>query len=87
MQSTPVESSALTLVAYDEARQLLRLEFRNRAVYHYFGVPTAVHEALLEAPSKGGYFHRFIRGRFRYGQASPGRGSLPPSSSAPERQG
>ena len=47
-------------------RYLLQLEFRSRAVYRYFGVPAAVHEALLAAPSKGTYFNRAIRGRYAY---------------------
>jgi hypothetical protein len=70
MNATAVESTTLTTVAYDAARELLQLEFRDRAVYHYFGVPAEVHEALLRAPSKGGYFNRFIRGQFAYAPAS-----------------
>jgi hypothetical protein len=35
-------------------------------MYQYFGVPAAVHEALLRAPSKGSYFNRAIRGWFPY---------------------
>ena len=70
MNSTAVESITLATVAYDGARERLQLEFRSRAVYQYFGVPPAVHEALLRAPSKGGYFNRAIRGRFRYSLVS-----------------
>jgi hypothetical protein len=61
-----VESTTLATVAYDEARQLLQLEFCSRAIYLYFGVPAAVHQALLDAPSKGKYFNRALRGRFPY---------------------
>ena len=61
-----VESTTLATVAYDEARQLLQLEFRSRVVYLYFDVPAAVHQALLAAPSKGKYFNQTIRGRFSY---------------------
>ncbi|HEY6969372.1 MAG TPA: KTSC domain-containing protein [Candidatus Angelobacter sp.] len=61
-----VESTTLATVAYDEARELLQLEFCSRSIYLYFGVPAAVHQALLEAPSKGRYFNRGIRGRFPY---------------------
>jgi KTSC domain len=59
-----VESTTLATVAYDEARELLQLEFCSRAVYLYFGVPATVHQALLGAPSKGRYFNQAIRGRF-----------------------
>lgn len=64
---TAVDSTTLSTVVYDEAHELLQLEFRrSRAVYQYFSVPAAVHQALLSAPSKGGYFNRIIRGRFPY---------------------
>jgi lysyl-tRNA synthetase class 2 len=66
MLATAVPSSTLATVAYDQANQMLRLEFRNHAVYWYFGVPPAVHQSLLVAPSKGAYFNRNIRGRFPY---------------------
>ena len=66
MHVATVESTTLATVAYDEAHQLLQLEFCSRAVYLYFDVPPAVHQALLESPSKGRYFNRSICGRFRY---------------------
>jgi hypothetical protein len=66
MNSTVVESTTLATVAYDDAQELLQLEFRSRAVYQYYGVPAPVCEALLRAPSKGSYFNRAIRGRFPY---------------------
>jgi hypothetical protein len=46
------------------------LEFRSRAIYQYSGVPPAVHQALLQAPSMGSYFNRAIRGRFPYALVS-----------------
>lgn len=66
MLATAVESTTLATVTYDPSAQLLWLEFRNRAVYCYFGVPPAVHLSLIAAPSKGVYFNRNIRGRFPY---------------------
>src|ERR1022692_2274737 len=70
MNVTTVESTSLATVAYDDAWELLQLEFCSRAVYQYFGVPAAVHAALLRAPSKGSYFNRVIRGRFPYSLAA-----------------
>jgi hypothetical protein len=66
MHVATVESSTLASVSYDEAQELLQLEFCGGAVYQYFGVPAVVHQALLGAPSKGRYFNHAIRGRFRY---------------------
>jgi hypothetical protein len=66
MRVTAVESATLATVSYDEARELLQLEFRSRAIYQYFGVPALVHDALLCASSKGRCFNQTIRGWFPY---------------------
>jgi hypothetical protein len=66
MRIATVESATLATVGYDEAQELLQLEFGSRAIYLYFGVPAAIYEALLGAPSKGGYFNGTIRGRYPY---------------------
>ena len=63
---TAVESTTLKAIAYDESADVLRLEFRSRAVYEYFGVPAAVHEALLLAPSIGACFNEVVRGWYPY---------------------
>ena len=70
MQVTVVQSTTLATVVYDEAQELLQLQFLNRAIYQYFGVPRAVHEALLGAPSKGRYFNQAIRGWFPFCRVS-----------------
>jgi hypothetical protein len=77
-----VESSTLATVAYDEARELLQLGFCNQAVYRYFGVPAAVHQALLGAPSRGRYFNFAIRGRFPF-RLIPDFDSVPPDAEVP----
>jgi hypothetical protein len=70
MRVVVVESGTLATVGYEAIGGLLQLEFRNGAVYQYFGVPAAVHQTLLSAGSKGNFFNRSIRGRFRYSQVS-----------------
>jgi len=70
MKVTAVESTTLATVVYDEALEILRLEFRSRTSYEYFGVPASAHEALLCAPSKGSYFNHAIRGLFPYKRVS-----------------
>lgn len=63
---TAVESTTLKAIAYDESAAVLRLEFRSRAVYDYWGVPATVHEALLLAPSIGACFNEIVRGYYPY---------------------
>jgi hypothetical protein len=77
MNVTAVESTTLATVTYDAAKEMLQLEFRSRAIYDYFGVPAAVHAALLRAPSKGNYFNRVIRGHFPFSLASQAQVSIP----------
>jgi len=82
VQIATVESSTFVTVAYDEARELLRLQFCNWAVYQYSGVPASVHQALLDAPSKGRYFNHSTRGRFPYRRISGGAAAVPHSDSS-----
>jgi hypothetical protein len=82
VQIAPVESSTFVTVAYDEARELLQLQFCNWAVYQYSGVPASVHQALLDAPSKGRYFNISIRGCFPYRRISGGTVAVPHSDSS-----
>jgi KTSC domain len=73
MNVTTVVSTILSTIAYDDARNLLQLEFCSGAIYQYFGVPAAVHADLLRAFSKGTYFNRIIRGRFAYARETETR--------------
>jgi hypothetical protein len=66
MKRIAVESTTLATVGYDDASSILELEFQSGANYQYFGVPAAMHQGLLDAPSKGSYFNQFIRGHFPY---------------------
>jgi KTSC domain len=74
MKTIAVESTTLATVAYDVERAILELEFCDRSVYRYFGVPKDVHFALLLASSKGSYFNRSIRGRFACTRLSNAQG-------------
>jgi hypothetical protein len=84
MRVATVESTTLVTVAYDDARELLRLEFCSRAVYQYFNVPAAVYQSLLDASSKGRYFNQAIRGRYPYRLIS-GFGAAPRCAEVPAR--
>ena len=66
MERTPVGSSSLSSVGYDEDNQILEVEFTNLSVYSYSGVPLAEYESLMSADSKGKYFNANIRDRYSY---------------------
>ncbi|SRR6266542_2926307 len=63
---TLVTSSNLTSVGYHERDMILEIEFRDGSVYQYFAVPSAIHQGLMRAQSKGRFFHRYVEPRFPY---------------------
>jgi hypothetical protein len=62
---TAVVSSLLSSIRYS-IDATLELEFRSGAIYRYFAVPQAVFQGLIAAESKGAYFNRHVRNRFRH---------------------
>lgn len=55
-----LRSSNIAAADYDKDRQVLILDFVDGSQYQYPGVPLAVYEALLTAPSPGAFAHRNI---------------------------
>jgi len=43
---------------------ILQVQFRDRTVYQYIGVPWETYQDLCRANSKGQYFNHQIRNRF-----------------------
>lgn len=66
MDRTPVSSSTLISVGYDDATQTLEVEFAGGSLYQYFDVPSTVHIELLGAGSVGQYFSQNVRNSYRY---------------------
>jgi len=63
MTMTAVHSSAIASIGYDG--YTLAVEFHNSRVYDHPGVPYEVYAGLMAASSKGAYYNRYIRGRYR----------------------
>lgn len=61
MNRTPVSSSNIASVGYDEDKRLLEIEFNTGAVYQYDDVPKNVFDGLMNAPSVGSYFNAEIK--------------------------
>jgi hypothetical protein len=64
MIRTPVASSSLVSVGYDEQHQILEIEFRRTAIYQYARVPKTLYEQLIASSSKGRFFDQRIRDKF-----------------------
>jgi hypothetical protein len=58
-----VVSSAIRAVRYDG--YTLTIKFNNGRIYDHHGVPFSVYQGLIQAPSRGAYYNRYIRGRYR----------------------
>ena len=61
-----LDSSVFISAAYRPTQRLLYLRFRSGQRYRYFDVPLQEYRDFLAADSKGQYFSRNIRDRFRY---------------------
>ena len=61
MERIPVESSNLASVRYDPKSAVLDIEFKIGGIYEYSGVHKSVYDGLMNAVSKGKYFHQHIK--------------------------
>jgi lysyl-tRNA synthetase class 2 len=64
------EGSVIKQFSYEPKTQTLTIEFDSGSVYEYFKVPLSVKEDLDNAPSKGQYFNKLIKGKFKFEQLS-----------------
>lgn len=61
MNLIPVVSRDLSAVGYDQNTQQLEIVFSSGGVYLYSGVTSDEYQGLMNASSKGRYFHAFIK--------------------------
>ena len=59
-----LNSSNLCEVAYHNQSQIMEITFNSGHIYRYTAVPHVVFQDLINAPSAGRFYNRFIRGRF-----------------------
>lgn len=68
MKLTPVESSMIRAVGYDDDTRTLVVAFAGGRAYTYADVPRAVYDGLLTAESKGKYLNAAVRGKYAHKQ-------------------
>lgn len=68
LQPVYVISNNIDCVAHDQRTLFIR--FKSGETYSYDGVPYDHFDALQKVESAGKFFHRFIRGKFRYTRLS-----------------
>lgn len=62
MNMIPVASSDISSVGYEGTT--LHIRFHSGGLYAYYNVPARIYNSLMNASSKGGYFHANIKGRY-----------------------
>lgn len=60
MKRIPVKSSNIKSIGYAKDLNILEIEFTNGNIYDYSGVKENEFNSLMEAKSKGKFFHSFI---------------------------
>ena len=66
MDRQPVQSSNLRSIGYDQNTNIIEIEFHSGDIYQYFNVPESIYLALMNAVSKGTYFHDKIKQHYKY---------------------
>jgi len=66
MKRQSVSSSNLASVGFDEANEILEVEFKHGGVYQYEDVPVEEYEALMSASSHGTYFSANIKNSYKF---------------------
>ena len=64
MERKNVSSSNVKSIGFDEKNKVLEIEFHSGGIYQYSNVENDVYNKLMNASSKGGFVHRFIKGRY-----------------------
>ena len=65
-EMTPVSSSNISKIGYDEETQEVYVRFLNNSLYVYKGVPPFEYDGLLNAPSIGSYLQRNFKNVYLY---------------------
>ena len=65
MDRIPVRSSNIKAVGYDNTTLVLEIEFHDGGIYQYLDFSKSSYDDFVKAGSKGSYFHRHIKGKYR----------------------
>lgn len=66
MKRTPVKSSQVKSIGYDESEKMLHVEFQPRKtetegqIYEYANIPSGLYADLMKAESKGAFLGKYI---------------------------
>jgi hypothetical protein len=61
-----VDSSNIEAVGYDDDTQELHVQFFSSGYYIYNDVPRQIFDDLINAPSKGSFLNREVKGIYQF---------------------
>ena len=61
-----VVSSNVEAIGYDDNAEELHVQFVSGEGYVYHDVPRAIFDALMDAPSKGGFLNKEVKRIYRF---------------------
>jgi hypothetical protein len=61
MVRRPVVSTSLKSIGYDQSTKTLEVELLQGAIYLYSDIPASLYRDLMNANSRGSFFHSNIR--------------------------
>lgn len=64
VERVAIDSSNIKSAGYSAERKVLAIEFGSGLVLHYDNVPPELFEAFGQAPSRGRFYSKEIRGKF-----------------------
>jgi hypothetical protein len=70
MNRTPVSSSNIRSIGYDQSLAILEVEFISNDVYQYFNVPEHLYQQFFQTSSHGQFLNDNIRYNYRYQKVS-----------------
>ena len=65
-EMTYVDSSNIEAVGYDDDRQELHVQFLPGGYYIYSNVPRETFDDFINAPSKGSFLNREVKGVYQF---------------------
>lgn len=66
IEMIPVDSSNIESIGWDEVDEELFITFNSGSTYVYSEVPKEVFDSMMNAESKGKFFHANIKGKYSY---------------------
>lgn len=64
-----ISSTNISSAGYNEAAEILEIEFMNGTVYQYYNINISVYEQFRQASSKGQFLNTYIRNAYPYSRA------------------